>query len=94
MATIVIKSYERLGNNGEPIDEGVLTVECELEIEKGHFEKIDGERQDWVGDKIKFLEITDAQFTADGSQYSEEIPIDEIEDYVLEYINEHIGNYI
>lgn len=94
MATIVIKSYERLGNNGEPIDEGVLTVECELEIEKAHFEKIDGERQDWVGDKIKFLEITDAQFTADGSQYSEEIPIDEIEDYVLEYVNEHIQNYI
>lgn len=94
MATIVIKSYERLGNNGEPIDAGSLTVECELEITKGHYEKIDGERQDWVGDKIKFLEITDAQFTAYGSQYSEEIPIDEIESVVEDYINEHIGNYI
>lgn len=94
MATITIKSYERLGNNGEPIDVGVLTVEAELKIEKGHFEKIDGERNDWFGDKIKFLEITDAQFTPDGSKESVEIPIDEIEDYVLEYVNEHIRNYI
>ena len=94
MPTITIKSYERLGNNGEPIDEGVLTVECELEITKGHFEKIDGERQDYVGDKIKFLEITDAQFKADGSKESVEIPVDEIESVVEDYINEHIGNYI
>jgi len=94
MPTIVIKSYERLGNNGEPIDEGVLTVEVELEIEKAHYEKIDGERNDWVGDKIKFLEITDAQFTPDGSREPVEIPIDEIESVVEDYINEHIGNYI
>lgn len=94
MATITIKSYERLGNNGEPIDEGILTVECELEITEAHYEKIDGERNDWVGDKIKFLEITDAQFKPDGSKESVEIPIDEIEDYVLEYVNEHIQNYI
>jgi len=94
MATITIKSYERLGNNGEPIDMGSLLVECELEIEKAHFEKIDGERQDYVGDKIKFLEITDAQFKADGSKESVEIPVDEIESVVEDYINEHIGNYI
>lgn len=94
MPTIVIKSYERLGNNGEPIDEGVLTVEVELEIEKGHFEKVDGERNDWIGAKISFLEITDAQFKPDGSRESVEIPIDEIESVVEDYINEHIGNYI
>jgi len=94
MPTITIKSYERLGNNGEPIDEGVLTVECELEITKGHFEKIDGERQDYVGDKIKFLEITEAKFEPYGSKESVEIPIDEIEGVVETYISEHIGNYI
>lgn len=94
MPTITIKSYERLGNNGEPIDEGVLTVEADVQVSEGHFEKVDGERNDWVGDKIKFLEITDAQFKSDGSRYSEEIPIEEIEDYVRDYVNEHIQNYI
>ena len=94
MATIVIKSYERLGNNGEPIDMGSLLVECELEITKGHYEKIDGERNDWVGDKIKFLEITEAKFEPYGSKESVEIPVDEIESVVEDYINEHIGNYI
>lgn len=93
MATIVIKSYERLGNNGEPIDEGVLTVECDLEIEKAHFEKIDGERQDYVGDKIKFLEITDATFKADGFKEID-LPTDEVYDFIEEYINEHINNFI
>jgi len=94
MPTITIKSYERLGNNGEPIDEGVLTVEADVQVSEGHFEKVDGERQDWIDAKIKFLEITDAQFKPYGSRESVEIPIDEIEDYVLEYVNEHIQNYI
>lgn len=93
MPTIKIGYYERLKGD-EVLDAGSLTVEAEIEIEKGHFEKTDGERNDYISDKIKSLEITEAKFLPIDSTVEIELPTDEVEDYIENYVNEHIQNYI
>ena len=92
MATIRIGYYERVKGD-EVLDAGSLTVEAEIEIEKGHWEKI-GEYNDYVGHKIKSLEITEARFLPIDSTEEVELPTDEVEDYIENYVNEHIQNYI
>lgn len=93
MATIKIGYYERVKDK-EVVDAGSLTVEAEIEIEKGHFEKTDGERNDYISDKVKSLEITEAKFLPIDSTVEIELPTDEVQEFIEEYINEHINNFI
>lgn len=93
MATIRIGYYERVKGD-EVLDAGSLTVEAEIEIEKGHFEKTDGERNDYISDKIKSLEITEAIFLPIDSAVEIELPTDEVQEFIENYVNEHIQNYI
>lgn len=93
MATIEIGYYERVKGD-EVLDAGSLTVEAEIEIEKGHFEKTDGERNDYISDKVKSLEITEAKFLPIDSTEEIELPTDEVQEFIENYVNEHIQNYI
>ena len=93
MPTIKIGYYERVKGD-EVLDAGSLTVEAEIEIEKGHWERVDGERNDYISDKMKSLEITEAKFLPIDSTVEIELPTDEVEYYIENYVNEHIQNYI
>ena len=93
MATIKIGYYERVKED-EVLDAGSLTVEAEIEIEKGHWERVDGERNDYISDKIKSLEITEAKFLPIDSTEEIELPTDEVQEYIENHVREHIGNYI
>ena len=92
MPTIKIGYYERVKGD-EVLDAGSLTVEAEIEIEKGHWAKI-GEYNEYVGHRIRSLEITEAKFLPIDSTVEIELPTEEVQEFIGNHVREHIGNYI